>query len=1230
MKRLSSLQERLGRSKSLPGGARGRQHITSNDASSGNAPSFVPKPGSAAEQQLAVLHKAVQAGDMVGARLALDGQPELVNARHSQSGCTALHLAACLGHLEVIVFLMKAGADVRGLSDKGNTALHYAALRGQFQVARMLLFRYNADALICNRKRQTALDIATLRLAKAEQDAKAGKSVNPKDTIDQFKLDEFRGMVALLEGAVETARTAPAPTPTRPGSVVSPRAKPAQPTVPPPKRTISPPPSYQRLARSISPNVSEATAVASLAAAAMEGMTAEEKAQIAAANADMSQATGPTRTTERLAELQQELNEKTESISLVETENEDLRKQKMSLETKIAVQQEAIDKLQSELAGLSEQNQALSPPVAVEEVPAAALAGQVELHHKVVTEYEEKLDELSAQTAALEVELQTRADVLAKSLKENETYTARISDLEHQVHSLQEAMNTCTEDAERSRQELQACAVERDEALQRIRVNEDQESELRAALGEATEKLRFQEQDLAEKDAKLLAASQLETALTSKLQALEQQLHQTQAITREEIENTTVPQDDDSSKQADSVALLKAQAEVTAAQEALASARRSYEEAIAQCDHLTGQLEEAKVDARKQKEELTNVCETFKVEQGKVAEELEAVNAKNVLLQSKLDTKSEALKATESRVESLMQQMSTLKETAQSLEMQWSSAEEQHKAVKKALEGQEAQKLQMVAEIETLKKDVVAEKARADEIEQMKHQDKEEAAALQAKHTALVSQMQERVAAQTVTEGTISDLRQQLDNRNQELNASMAQVASLEEQLRQALEPSEEEKARRAEAEKEQSHVSLISGGSVEGTIAQYASSMLPVFLEELNGSKDVSQRIEHFEKFIVYLRPKLRETFVNAVLVGQGDSPGLLVTSGSLASGRKEGSLRPRSMASLRCLAALLDFKDVSCQPFKDILLKYMTDGTGKLRKLLLHKHLQSKESESLLAALKILHMALFIDEQAILETAQLEDQQILPSRVLLLFADKADVDAQNKISRAYYGAKLSGLLELALEPVSRVDASFVVRFSDGRPLPGSSFPKLNKLLQSANSSILATSTDSSQPWFSDWMEQICILLDNLMKDSDVSKSIVQFETSFFSKRPNLNETERLLLFDGTRADEGKIGLLAASGACTSRGQLRPRALAALSLLRKLLLFSTQEEELPFLVTLRRTSQVLLPANLGMHLEAGGKNRAEAMGVLAILFECARDMPMSQVCSDSTPAIDEFLRSAL
>eukprot|EP00958_Prasinococcus_capsulatus_P026056 scaffold4547_cov335-Prasinococcus_capsulatus_cf.AAC.2 len=95
MKRLSSLQERLGRSKSLPGGARGRQHITSNDASSGNAPSFVPKPGSAAEQQLAVLHKvtnlgrpphcwclnmfqAVQAGDMVGARLALDGQPELV------------------------------------------------------------------------------------------------------------------------------------------------------------------------------------------------------------------------------------------------------------------------------------------------------------------------------------------------------------------------------------------------------------------------------------------------------------------------------------------------------------------------------------------------------------------------------------------------------------------------------------------------------------------------------------------------------------------------------------------------------------------------------------------------------------------------------------------------------------------------------------------------------------------------------------------------------------------------------------------------------------------------------------------------------------------------------------------------------------------------------------------------------------------------------------------------
>ena len=75
---------------------------------------------------------------------------------------------------------------------------------------------------------------------------------------------------------------------------------------------------------------------------------------------------------------------------------------------------------------------------------------------------------------------------------------------------------------------------------------------------------------------------------------------------------------------------------------------------------------------------------------------------------------------------------------------------------------------------------------------------------------------------------------------------------------------------RRAEEAREREHSQLLSGGSIEGTVAQFACYLLPVFLEELNGSKDVSQRIEYFEHFIIYLKPIVRETFVRDVLLGQ------------------------------------------------------------------------------------------------------------------------------------------------------------------------------------------------------------------------------------------------------------------------------------------------------------------------------------------------------------------------
>ena len=89
--------------------------------------------------KLPALHAAAQTGTYTAfARLVAEGAD--VNTR-SESGETALMLAAARGRLEFMGLLIERGADANAATDAGNTALMFAAARGQVDAARLLLDR---------------------------------------------------------------------------------------------------------------------------------------------------------------------------------------------------------------------------------------------------------------------------------------------------------------------------------------------------------------------------------------------------------------------------------------------------------------------------------------------------------------------------------------------------------------------------------------------------------------------------------------------------------------------------------------------------------------------------------------------------------------------------------------------------------------------------------------------------------------------------------------------------------------------------------------------------------------------------------------------------------------------------------------------------------------------------------------------------------------------------------
>jgi ankyrin repeat protein len=85
--------------------------------------------------------KAAKKGDLEKLKALLENEKTLLGAQDTD-GSTALHCAAWKGHREVVMFLLKAGADVHSHNNNdhwGTTPLHAAAHANQAVIAQLLI-----------------------------------------------------------------------------------------------------------------------------------------------------------------------------------------------------------------------------------------------------------------------------------------------------------------------------------------------------------------------------------------------------------------------------------------------------------------------------------------------------------------------------------------------------------------------------------------------------------------------------------------------------------------------------------------------------------------------------------------------------------------------------------------------------------------------------------------------------------------------------------------------------------------------------------------------------------------------------------------------------------------------------------------------------------------------------------------------------------------------------------
>jgi ankyrin repeat protein len=93
-----------------------------------------------------------------------------VNARIDKQNSSALHLAAQLGHVEIVALLLDAGAHIDDVNDYHDTACHAAVRECRIDVVKLLVAR-NANLSLAKWRRRDANHHGDLQKERSAGDA---------------------------------------------------------------------------------------------------------------------------------------------------------------------------------------------------------------------------------------------------------------------------------------------------------------------------------------------------------------------------------------------------------------------------------------------------------------------------------------------------------------------------------------------------------------------------------------------------------------------------------------------------------------------------------------------------------------------------------------------------------------------------------------------------------------------------------------------------------------------------------------------------------------------------------------------------------------------------------------------------------------------------------------------------------------------------------------------------
>ena len=157
-----------------------------------------------------------------------------------------------------------------------------------------------------------------------------------------------------------------------------------------------------------------------------------------------------------------------------------------------------------------------------------------------------------------------------------------MSKMESELASAQTELKAVSVKLQDVDQQLAICISERDTALKRVKTQEDDHNKVREELRLATEKIYAVESDLAERDAKLLVAVHMEEALKQQVKDMKKAHEESEpkdSDTEKHGHTDNIEAETEQSTSNDemsSIELLRAQAEATAAQEALSLSKKAH------------------------------------------------------------------------------------------------------------------------------------------------------------------------------------------------------------------------------------------------------------------------------------------------------------------------------------------------------------------------------------------------------------------------------------------------------------------------------------------------------------------------------------------------------------------------------------------------------------------------------------------------------------------------------